>query len=125
MMRRVRGAVVCAVIASALGWLLPAVASADAVTNGGFETGDFTGWQVQDESGSAGTWFVYSGTTAPLTGAPIPAPPEGNYAAISDEEDPTSTILYQDVTLPAGTNATLSLYAYYTSYAAMDLASVA
>jgi hypothetical protein len=43
-MKRFLGAMACAVTLAAVGLATPA--SADLVTNGGFETGDFTGWTV-------------------------------------------------------------------------------
>ena len=105
-------------LAVALGvCLAPAVARAATVVNGGFETGDFTGWHEQDQAGSAGSWQVYSGTSSPLNGFTIPAPPQGMFAAITDQTNPASNILYQDVALEAGAKHTLSLYVYYTSQA--------
>ena len=105
-------------LAVALGvCLAPAVARAATVVNGGFETGDFTGWHEQDQAGSAGSWQVYSGTSSPLNGFTIPAPPQGMFAAITDQTKPASNILYQDVALEAGAKHTLSLYVYYTSQA--------
>jgi hypothetical protein len=115
-LRRVR---LVSLFALAVGLLLalPALAGAAKVINGGFETGNFAGWTVQDEAGSGGSWFVYSGTSSPLTGHPIPAPPEGTHAVISDQKAPSSNILYQDVTLGRKQRHILSLYVYYTSYA--------
>lgn len=99
---------------------LPATASAAVVTNGGFETGNFTGWTVQDEPGSAGSWFVYKGTKAPLSGNTIPAPPQGTFAAITDQTFPSSSFLSQNVTLAAGERHVLSAYVYYHSYAPIE-----
>jgi hypothetical protein len=97
---------------------VPAAASAAVqVANGGFETGTFSGWTEQDEPGSAGSWFVYSGTTTPLSNQTVPAPPQGTYAAITDQEDPAANYLYQDLHLPSGHKYLLSLYVYYTSEA--------
>ncbi len=103
------------VLASALG--APAfVARADAqIVNGGFETGDFTGWNVANPCNlvPASNWFVYSGTNAPLTGAPISAPPEGNFAATSDQRGPGTHILTQDLVLQPGRAYRLSFSVYY------------
>jgi hypothetical protein len=117
---RTRAGLLSVVVVFALcAWLLAGVASAELVTNGGFETGDFTGWHVQDQSMSAGTWFTYSGTSSPRSAHPIPAPPQGSQAAIYDQNESGSSVLYQDVTLPAGTTDKLSMYVYYTSYTAL------
>lgn len=80
----------------------------------------YAGWTQQAEPGSAGAWYVYSGTTTPVTHDPIPAPPEGTQAVIADQESPSSNVLYQDVRLQAGAKHTLSLYVYYHSCAAMS-----
>ncbi len=96
---------------------VPAVARAAVVVNGGFETGTFAGWTEQDQAGGEGSWYVYRGTSSPLTGHPIPAPPQGQFAAITDETGPSSSILYQNIMLKAHQKHVLSLYVYYTSYA--------
>jgi hypothetical protein len=93
----------------------PGAASAAIVTNGGFETGNFSGWQLDDTP--QGAWEVYTGSLTP-GGSPVPAPPEGSHAAITEQDDPGRQILFQDVTLPpAGNQIQLSLFAYYTSEA--------
>jgi uncharacterized repeat protein (TIGR01451 family) len=86
----------------------PPVAEASAV-NGGFETGDFTGWTpsvvcVQNLA----DWFVYSGTTLPISGNTFDAPPEGTFAAVSDMNFVSTLVLYQDFVLEAGQTHTLS-----------------
>jgi hypothetical protein len=100
--------------------LMPNGATAATVVNGGFETGDLSGWHVY-RTLDDGNWFAYKGTAAPIgskRGAePVQAPPEGAYAAIADEANPDTLILYQDVALAAGQSSQLSLLAYYDSYA--------
>src|SRR6201999_3120772 len=70
----------------------------------------------------AGDWFAYRGTEAPYGGsgqragaAPVQAPPQGRYAAITDEVNPDSLILWQDVTLEPNASHVLSLTAFYQS----------
>ncbi|HET7511049.1 MAG TPA: hypothetical protein VFJ65_12465, partial [Solirubrobacterales bacterium] len=91
---------------------LPAVAAANLVVNGDFETGTLSGWHVKNEPPESGSWFAYTGTEDPL-GVPstVPPPPEGNFAAIASQEGPGTHILYQDVALGAGPHE-LSLIAY-------------
>jgi hypothetical protein len=76
---------------------LPAEA-APVLTNGGFESG-FAGWTIADSLGSDGTFFLQSGTASPFNGDPVPAPPGGSNAAMSDGGAPGSHVLYQDFTI--------------------------
>jgi len=96
---------------------VPGVSSAATIVNGGFETGDFTGWTVVNQPGGSGDWFVYSGTSSPLSGGPIAAPPEGTHAAVTDQTGPGSHVLYQDVALETGFKHTLSFDVYYDNRA--------
>lgn len=93
-----------------------ALAQDDPFVNGGFETGDFTGWTVIQEVGSGGDWFVYSGRTAPFGGSVLP-PPVGNFAAITDQSNPSSQVLYQDIDVPVGFDTACSLIVYYENTA--------
>jgi hypothetical protein len=101
------------------GALAPSAAAAATVVNGDFETGNLQGWHVHQQT-EAGNWFAYRGTEAPLStsgqrpGAePVQAPPEGRFAAISDEVSPDSLILWQDVALEPEATHNLGLTAYY------------
>jgi hypothetical protein len=99
--------------------LVPARAAAATVANGDFESGTLSGWNVHQAT-EAGNWFAYQGTEAPIgrhrDAEPVQAPPQGTHAAIADEANPDTLILYQEVSLPAGSSAHLSLLAYYNSY---------
>jgi hypothetical protein len=99
--------------------LAPARAAAAPVVNGDFESGTLNGWQVHVAT-EAGNWFAYRGTEAPigskLGNRTVQAPPQGNFAAVADEADPDTVILYQEVAVPAGVSSQLSLLAYYNSY---------
>lgn len=95
---------------------LPAVASANLVVNGDFETGSLSGWHVKNEPGGTGSWFAYSGTEDPEEpSATVPPPPQGEFAAIASQSAPGTHILYQDVALGAGPHE-LSLIAYYETF---------
>lgn len=96
---------------------VPGVATAATVVNGGFETGSFTGWTAVFQPGGSGYWFVYSGTNSPINGFGIAAPPEGTYAATTDQGNAGSRILYQDVTLEPSSHHTLSFVVYYNNQA--------
>jgi hypothetical protein len=78
-------------------WAAPAHAF---IVNGGFELG-FNGWTRIDQIGSEGTFHLQTGTVSPVTGVPVPPPPEGLAAAMTDAEGPGSHVLYQDFVVPA------------------------
>ena len=99
--------------------VMPAAAQSATVVNGDFETGTLNGWQLVNSSAS-GSWFAYSGTANPMSpefGPEVPPPPAGNYAAIVAQGDPGLHIMYQDVPLEPYYTHSLSLVAYYRSYA--------
>jgi len=98
---------------TAMAMFIAMPASAGVITNGGFESG-LTGWTTADQTGGDGTFNVQSGISSPLNGFTVPAPPEGNNAAMTDSFGPGSHVLYQDFLVPAFSGqATLrfSLYA--------------
>lgn len=93
-------------------------AAGELLINGGFEAG-FTGWTRADQLGSEGTFALQTGTASPALGLPVPAPPGGSSAAMTDAEGPGSHVLYQDFTVPVaiGTNYVLSFSLYLNNYA--------
>jgi hypothetical protein len=105
--------------AALLALLAPSGAAGATVVNGDFESGTLAGWHVRRAT-EAGNWFAYKGTDAPIgskRGAdPVQAPPQGVYAGVSDEANPDTLTLYQDIALEAGESHRLSLLAYYDSY---------
>jgi hypothetical protein len=69
------------------------------VTNGSFETGDFTGWNTVENS-VFGNWLVTDQATAPLSGFPVPPAADGTFQAMVDQTGQGSHILYQDIVIP-------------------------
>jgi len=86
---RMLAAVATGVVAASSAYAIPIL------VNGGFEAG-FTGWTTADQLGSDGTFFIQSGTASPINGDPVPPPPEGASAAMTDAAGPGSHVLYQD-----------------------------
>lgn len=80
---------------------LAAAHAAPLIINGGFESG-LTGWTRADQIGSDGTFFIQSGSASPLNGDPVPPPPEGSNAAMTDSFGPGAHVLYQDFVASAG-----------------------
>lgn len=112
-------------LAIAIAASLPSGAAAATVENGDFESGNLSGWHVQRQT-EAGDWFAYRGTEAPYGGtgqrpkdALVQAPPQGRFAAITDEINPDSLILWQDVELEPEASHVLTLTAYYQSELAL------
>jgi hypothetical protein len=115
-----------AILAVVLASLTPGVAGAEDVVNGGFESGNFAGWEVRQSTG-AGQWYPYKGTEPPIPhergAVSVQPPPQGAFAAITDQLNPETLLLYQDLQLEPGSSYKLSLLAYYDSYAALNTPS--
>ena len=69
--------------------------AAPIILNGGFESG-FSSWTRADQLGSDGSFLLQAGTVSPVNGDPVPAPPGGITAAMTDAGAPGSHVLYQD-----------------------------
>jgi glucose/arabinose dehydrogenase len=74
------------------------------ISNGGFEAG-LASWTRIDQLGSEGAFFSQSGSVSPVNGDPVPLPPEGTRAAMTDAPGPGSHILYQDFVAAPGSAA--------------------
>ncbi len=108
---RLKTAVLTATVAAiACCGLLTASAGAASVVNGDFETGNLEGWTAYTAT-EDGAWFAY----AMEPGQEISAPPSGNWAAMTEEVDPDTPILYQDVALAPYATNTLTMTLYYAS----------
>ena len=87
--------------AACLGLAATSPAGASTIVNGGFETG-FTSWVRVDQVGSDGTFALQSGLASPVNADPVPAPPSGTRAAMSDGAAPGAHVLYQDFVATPG-----------------------
>lgn len=85
--------------------------AAASITNGNFESG-LDGWTVIDKPDSEGTWTTYSSATLPIS-AQTGVAPESGSAVVSDQMEPMSSVLYQDVKLDPEATHTLSLKYWY------------
>lgn len=113
------------IVIAALALAAPAGASAAQIVNGDFESGTLTGWEVR-RSTLAGNWYAYEGTKPPIEKQrtdELQAPPQGRSAAIADQINPDTLLLFQDVQLEPGSNYNLSLLAFYDSLAALAIPS--
>jgi len=80
-----------------------AAQAAPLIVNGSFEAG-FAGWTRVDQLGSEGTFALQTGTTSPVNGTAVPAPPGGVVAAMTDAQGAGTHVLYQDFVVPTGTS---------------------
>lgn len=78
------------------------------ITNGGFETGDFSGWTVTDQTGSFGSFFIddADGLT-PDSGFGTVGPAAGAFYAVSDQQGAGAHALTQGFTVPVGATSVL------------------
>lgn len=80
-------------------------------SNGGAGTSTFTGWTTYEENLSSGAFFVQTGTDSPLNSFTVPPPPDGSFAAMSDQFGPGLRIIYQDIAIPpAGAQLTCQYF---------------
>jgi hypothetical protein len=108
-------------------WLVPVLACAAAaigqgaalLTNGDFESG-FTGWTRLDQTGSEGTFALQTGTESPVNMFPVPAPPGGTSAAMTDASGPGSHVLYQDFLVPMDIPTAMLSFSLYINNGAPD-----
>ena len=94
------------------------------INNGGFETG-FSGWTRASRVGSEGNWFQQSGTTSPVNGFAVPAPPGGANVAMHDANGPGSHVLYQDFVVPFTLGVSTLRFDLYIQNRATDFFSPA
>jgi hypothetical protein len=110
-MRRLCAAVAAVVVVAAMSAASAVAAPTEVIVNGGFETGDFSGWTVSDTAVPLCAWAI-DGCAVAAGGANSGA----HYAGNGFDGNPGEYVLAQVVALPAGT-ATLSWFeSEYASY---------
>jgi hypothetical protein len=84
------------------------------LTNGNFETGDFTGWTVTNQAGGSGDWFIAgNGTGSPMNGFGTPTNPAGGtFNAQTDQGGPGSHTLSQSFATTGSGTFSLSFDAF-------------
>jgi len=99
---------VAAILSAALS---TSAGAASLLVNGGFETGDFTGWTVTTASGSDGNLSVTTGGTSPNSGSGVAAPTDGVYYAITDQTGPGAYALVQSFVAAASMTLSFDFFA--------------
>lgn len=98
---------------------LPTMA-ASLLTNGGFETGDFSGWSVTTQGN--GNWFVNTGNLSPLNTDPVAGVAAGVFYAVTDQTRPGAYSLTQTFTVPQTTAyVELSFQMFVDNYASRSI----
>ena len=109
-----------AIVALALG-VSTATAAKQKPKNGNFEAGNLSRWHVTDlESDPEDTWYVYSGSSTPLNDFDFSSPPQGEFAAVTDQGGAGTHILHRTRKLREGYRHKLSMWVYYSSQADID-----
>lgn len=87
------------------------------IVNGGFETGDLSGWTTFEANTVGDGIFraAQGGSVLPLSGATAPTASAGDTLAISDMAAAGLRVLYQDITIP--TDAALSFDLWWNNAA--------
>lgn len=75
-------------------------APVELITNGGFETNDFTGWAINDLAGGSGSFFIDDGDgSTPSSSLSTVGPASGSFYAVSDQAGPGTHGLSQTFTV--------------------------
>ena len=83
----------------------PALAATQLMVNGGFETGDFTGWTVTTAPSSSGSIVVTSGNTAPMSSATVVDPSEGSNHVLTGQSGPGAYAISQVFSVSAAASS--------------------
>lgn len=110
-----RTPVAVAVATLAASGLSTAAQGVELVNNGSFETNGGTGstvlnsWTSGTLPSSQGTFYAQSGVYPTFSRFIVEAPSRGSFAAMTDQIGPGTTVLYQDIAVPAAGQTVLSL----------------
>jgi len=82
--------------------------AAELITNGSFESSDFTGWQVINQADSFGTIYNITGAVTPENGFVTVGAADGTHYAVTDQGGPGAHLLLQSFTVAPGASTELS-----------------
>ncbi len=104
------------------GYATELLANGSFEANGGSGSTSFIGWQSFAQAGSQGGFVAQHGSKSAVTPVAVAAPPNGTFAAMSDQPGPGSHALYQDIAIPAGYPASLTAKVYVQSASSLAAA---
>lgn len=77
------------------------------IVNGGFETGDFTGWNVANQAGGSGNFYVNTVGCTPLNCFTVPGMRSGLFYAVTDQGGPGAHEIWQSFTLSGAASSAI------------------
>jgi MYXO-CTERM domain-containing protein len=82
------------------------------IVNGGFETGNLSGWTVTSEAASftGSSFYASNSTTTPQSGLASVGPGSGTYYAVSDGGGSAAVVLSQSFVVPKGEASVILSY---------------
>ena len=89
------------------------------IVNGGFETGNLSGWTLANQAGSfpGSNFFIVSGTATPQSASTTVGPASGSFYAVSDALGPGAHALFQSFTVSGpASSVILSFSLFVNSY---------
>ncbi len=91
--------------------------AAELLTNGGFETGDYTGWTASVRAGSNGNLNISTpGVNSPLSGSATAVNPlGGSFYSVTDQTGPGSYALTQSFFVPVAATSALLTFQMFAS----------
>lgn len=106
--------------AAVFGFAAP-VGATELLVNGGFETGNFSGWTVTDQAGGSGTFSISTpGAVTPISGFPTAVNSfGGSFYAVSDQTGPGAHTLMQSFTVLPGSTVALSFQMFVNDWSGM------
>jgi hypothetical protein len=113
------------ILATALAFAAASPAAASFITNGGFETGDYTGWTASVEGGSnGGIQVINYGSSLPFSGLSYQNNANGGtFFSVTDQGGPGSYSLTQSFTLTATTRVIIKFDMFANNAAGVDIAN--
>lgn len=105
-----------AIAATAIALSTVQASAVELIVNGDFETGDFTGWQVLDQAGGSGSFFIDDNDGAtPFSALSTVGPASGSFYAVSDQTGPGAHVILQSFTVPIDATSVIVSFDWFVN----------